>query len=169
MYAIFLNKSFPKKVERVLTHKKTDFTQLHNVARILNACGKDMARKYDLHHWDNPYLKSLIIAVICFMKNQTWLVYDDEKAVATFMTKVVGEGLHFEKLGTDPTQEKKGIGTYCIDQIESIARNHNCKKVYMEVYEPSKHAISFYEHRGYQIVGNTGTLKYKEVKMEKSL
>ena len=45
-----------KKIE------KLNISGVHKVASILNACGKDMALKYDLHHWDNPYLKSFLIA-----------------------------------------------------------------------------------------------------------
>lgn len=35
-------------------------------ARILNQCGKDMAQKYGLHHWDNFMIKSCVIVVLCF-------------------------------------------------------------------------------------------------------
>ena len=37
----------------------------------------------------------------------------------------------------------------------------------MEVYNKSNHAIKFYEHNGYLKVGETGTLKYTDLIMEK--
>lgn len=43
------------------------------------------------------------------------------------------------------------------------------QKVVMEVYELGQHAISIYEHKSYQTVGIVDTLKYQEVKMEKSI
>jgi GNAT superfamily N-acetyltransferase len=148
---------------------KLDFPKLNAVAHILNACGKDMANKYDLHHWDNPFIKTLIIVGLCDLKNEIYILYDGNKPVATFMTKRNQDELHFEKLGTLPSESGKGIGSYCMSKIEEMAKDVSCKKVVMEVYEPSHHAISFYEHKGYTVVGMTDTLKYKEVKMEKRI
>ena len=148
---------------------KLDIPKLYAVARILNACGKNMAKKYDLHHWDNPYIKTLIIVGLCDLQNNTYLLYDASKPVATFMTKRSGDELHFEKLGTLPSESGKGIGSHCMKKIEELAQEAGCKIVVMEVYEPSQHAISFYEHKGYTVVGMTDTLKYKEVKMEKRI
>jgi len=148
---------------------KLDFSKLKMVAHILNACGKDMANEYDLHHWDNVFIKTAIIVALCNLKNDIYLLYDNNKPVGTFMTKQNGDNLHFEKLGTLPSESGKGIGSYCMNKIEEMAKKAACKRVVMEVYEPSKHAISFYEHKGYTIIGLTNTLKYKEVKMEKRI
>jgi len=148
---------------------KFDVFHLKQVASILNACGKDMAQRYDLHHWNNPYIKSLVIVALCAMKNDIFLLEKNDKTVATFMTKVQGRTLHFEKLGTLPAEAGMGIGSFCLTKIEEIALNAGCNKVAMEVYEPSQHALAFYEHRGYKAVGMTETLKYKEVRMERSL
>ena len=148
---------------------KLDILGLKSVASILNACGKDMAKKYNLHHWDNLYLKSLIIVGLCSFKNSIYLLYDEERPVATFMIKKDGDALHFEKLGTFPLASGRGAGSFCMKMIEQLAREASCYKVTMEVYEPSQHAISFYEHKGYIIVGTKDTCKYKEVKMEKRI
>lgn len=148
---------------------KLDIRKQCKVASILNACGKDMAKNYNLHHWDNPYVKSLIIVGLGALKNSVFLVYEENNPVATFMVKKKGDSLHFEKLGTLPSQSGKGIGSFCMNKIEKLAHKSGCKKVVMEVFEPSKHAISFYEHRGYRMVGTIETLKYKEIKMEKNI
>lgn len=148
---------------------KNNISDLNKAAKILNACGKDMAEKYDLHHWDNLYIKSLMIVGMCALKNDVYMIYDGLKPVATFMTMKNGDTLHFEKLGTLPAESGKGIGSFCMTKIEESARQAGCTKVAMEVYEPSQHAISFYEHKGYKKVGTTDTLKYKEIKMEKSI
>lgn len=154
---------------KLLKVRKVDIVKLNNVASILNACGRDMARKYSLYHWDNPYIKTLVIVLICNLKNDVFLLYDDLRPVATFMTNKSGEMFHFEKFGTLPSESGHGAGSFCMMKIEDIARKAGCKKVSMEVYEPSRHAIAFYEHRGYKIIGRENTLKYKEVKMEKGL
>ncbi|MBR4470616.1 MAG: GNAT family N-acetyltransferase [Erysipelotrichaceae bacterium] len=148
---------------------KLDFKSLYYIARILNLCGKDMAVKCDLHHWDNSLIKSFAIALCCSIKNDVFLVKENEMPVATYMTRIKDDGLYFEKLATHPNYSGKGIGSYCMDQIEKKAKDGNLKRVYMEVYQLSQNAISFYEHRGYKKNGITDTLKYKEVMMEKNI
>lgn len=139
------------------------------VNNILFACGKDMAKKYDLHHWDNTHFKNFIIVALCELKNSVYLVTEDGKSVATFQTKKNDDTLRFEKLACSPELAGKGIGSYCMSCIEKMAKKMNCKRVVMEVYSPSKHALDFYLHRGYVVCGETKTLKYFEVKMEKKL
>ena len=41
--------------------KKYNLTELKKVSDILYECGKDMAKKYDLHHWDNSRIKNHIL------------------------------------------------------------------------------------------------------------
>ena len=141
--------------------------KLFVVAKILYKCGKDMAKKYDLHHWDNPFIKSLLIVLLCSLRKDIYLVYLFNSPVATFMTKIDDDELFFEKLATHPKDSGRGIGSYCLDFIEDIARENNCEKVRMEVYEPSSHAINFYLNRGYTVAGTKETLKYHELIMEK--
>ncbi len=147
--------------------KKLDLVSYKRISNILFACGKDMATKYNLHHWDNYKIKTFAIVCYCSLKNDVYLLYDDNQPTATFMTKKRDEVLHFEKLGTLPLESGKGIGSFCMNKIEELAKASGCKKVVMEVYEPSQHAISFYKHKGYEEVGVTDTLKYKEIIMEK--
>ena len=139
------------------------------VNNILFDCGKDMAKKYDLHHWDNSHFKNFIIVVLCELKNTVYLVTENGIPVATFQTKQVGETVRFEKLACSPKYSGKGIGSFCMSCIEAIAQKADCKKVCMEVYSPSQHALEFYLHRGYKVCGKIKTLKYSEVKMEKIL
>lgn len=155
------------KVEKITVINANGIVQISN---ILYDCGKDMASKYDLHHWDNSKFKWLIIIILCLLKNQVFLVKTDTNIpIATFQIKQVDKVLRFEKLCTSPKFLAKGIGTYCMNFIEQYARDVECKSVNMEVYEPSHHAIDFYQKRGYKIFGKTKTLKYSEIKMIKEL
>ncbi len=144
--------------------------RLIRAARILYDCGKDMAKKYDLHHWDNSRFKTLIIILLCVLKNRVYLVCDESgNAVATFQTHRTGDAMRFEKLATSPSCAGRGVGSFCIEEIERLAKDSGCTKVCMEVYSPSEHALRFYEHRGYCACGTTQTLKYSEIKMEKQI
>ena len=152
------------KIIRVHLHQmKKAFT----VAKILNRCGKDMSNKYGLHHWDNPMIKSCVIVFLCLLKNQIYLVLDAGTPVATFQIKELNDALFFEKLAVVPNVSGKGYGSYCMKLIEKRAIKVGLKKVRMEVYDQSEHAIEFYKHKGYSQVGETGTLKYTDLVMEK--
>ena len=138
---------------------------LNKVSGILYRCGKDMAHKQGLHHWDNTKLKTFLIVLLCVLKNKIYLVYNTEKqAVATFQVKRTGEILHFSKLATDPYFSKQGIGSYCMQTIEQMASASGCTEICMEVYDKSNHARAFYEHRGYVVSGTLETLKYTELR-----
>ena len=63
----------------------------------------------------------------------------------------------------------KGIGSFCLKEIEKIARENNCSEAVCEVYDKSHHAISFYENKGYAVCGTNETRKYKVLKMMKKL
>ena len=92
------------KMDKITVQKlhKYELNHFLSVAKILNRCGKDMAEKYGLHHWDNSMIKSCIIVLLCAMKNKIYLVLDGKKTVATFQTKKIGGVLFFEKLAVIP-------------------------------------------------------------------
>lgn len=138
-----------------------------SVVRILHACGKDMSRKYDLHHWDNPWFKTIIIVVLSSLRNRMYVVEASGKVVATYQTKAEHGILHFEKLAVLPSEKGKGIGSLCMSLIEEEARKKRCTKVQMDVYSKSFHAIEFYKKQGYKKVKDVQTLKYDVICMEK--
>ncbi len=143
--------------------------KLLKVSNILYKCGKDMANNYDLHHWDNSRVKNWIIVALCAIKNKIYLVYDNKTAIATFQTRKIGDKYLFQKLATLPEVQKKGIGDFCLNKIETQAKNIGCREVLCEVYDKSEHAKKFYENRGYYVYAETDTLKYKELKYKKEL
>ena len=148
---------------------KCNIIRLKKVSDILYECGKDMAKKYDLHHWDNSHIKNHIIVALCAIKNDIYLVYNGKTPVATFQTCKLEKSFLFRKLATSPAFSGEGIGSYCLTEIERLARENGCREVVCEVYDKSEHAKRFYEHRGYTIYGATETLKYKELKLKKEL
>lgn len=140
------------------------------IADILHRCGKDMAEKYGLHHWDNPKLKTLFIVGLGLVKNRVYAVNDKSgTTVATFQVKRSGDRLHFEKLGTRPDMGGRGIGSFCLREIERIAAEAGCGQVCMEVCSSGKNALGFYLNRGYTVSGEGKTLKYPVTKLQKQL
>lgn len=138
------------------------------VTDILYYCGKDMAKKYDIHHWDNLWLKTFLIVIICSIRNRVSVV-ENGKIVATYQTKKKDCVLYFQKLAVKPAEGNKGIGSFCLKQIEQEAKKRACAKVQMDVYSKSQHAIQFYKKHGYSQMGENKTLKYDVVCLEKVL
>lgn len=136
---------------------------------ILYACGKDMARRCDLHHWDNSRIVTDAIALLGGLKNNLYLVKDEDRYVATFQTRVDGITLHLSKLATLPEAAGRGIGSFCLERIEAMAREAGCVRIALEVYDRSAHAVEFYRRRGFTDAGRMSTRKYTEIKMEKAV
>lgn len=158
-----------EKEYSVVKLRKMDLLNLMRVCKILYLCGKDMAQKYNLQHWNNSYLKNWIIVIICTLKNDIYLVKKEDVSIATFQLKKNRKNLYFQKLATAPQYMKGGVGSFCLKEMEKIAKKLGCKYIACEVYDKSEHAINFYKNNGYVVYGNLKTLKYSELKMRKSL
>lgn len=139
------------------------------INRILLACGKNMAINEGLHHWDNSVIKNFLIVLFCMIKNRVYLVMYDEEPVATFQINIENNTLYFEKLACLPNKTGKGIGTWCLESIEDLAKDNKCERVTMDVYSRSKNALNFYKKRGYKQYNINKTLKYSQLRMEKKL
>ena len=142
---------------------------LMSICRTLYLAGKDMSARYNLNHWNNSYFKEWIIVILCVLKNRLYLVNLDKLPVATFQLKKIGSAMRFEKLATNPQYMNKGIGRYCLEAMEQIAKSEGCTNLLCEVYGKSEHAKAFYKNNGFTVFGETKTLKYTEVKMKKEI
>lgn len=146
-----------------------NISQLLKVSGILYKCGKDMAAKYGLQHWNNSHFKNWVIVALCALKNDVYLVYNEKMPAATFQTRKLNDSFLFQKLATSPEFAGSGIGTLCLGEIERLAKQSGAKEIICEVYDKSKHAISFYEKKGFSVYGAVDTLKYTELKLKKEL
>lgn len=153
------------KVKRV---RLFNFIALKKISNVLHSCGKDMYQKHGLKHWDNSRFKNAIIVLMCSLRNDLYLVLDDNgNQIATFQTKKSNVNMRFMKLATLPEYAGNGVGTFCLSYIEKLASESNCEYICCEVYDQSRHAIEFYKKRGFELCGEITTLKYKELKMRK--
>ena len=140
-----------------------------SVVKLLHCCGKDMAARYGLHHWDNPLWKTCAIVGLCALKNQIYLVFHEGMPVATFQIKITGRTLWFEKLATIPALEGNGIGSFCLTEIERISKEKGCSEIACDVYAKSTHAKEFYQRREYKTVEMAETLKYSVLRLKKNV
>lgn len=147
-----------------------NFISMWRVQDLLYKSGRDMAKRFGLEHWNNSRLKTSAIVCLCMLKNEVYLCRNaDGQFVATLQLKKQGQAMHLAKLAVSSTMTRRGIGVQCLKLVEQKALQRDCKTVECEVYEASKHAISFYEQNGYKICGTVETLKYREFRMQKCL
>ena len=146
-----------------------DISKQFVVARMLYTCGKNMAQKYDLHHWDNSFIKTLVIVFICMLKNDVYILFEDNVMVATFQTKVINRCLFLEKLCVLPEFSGNGIGSLCLKKVENVANDLKCEKIVLNVYRYSNHAISFYKKNGYRVSDTNISNNCKTIAMEKEM
>ena len=128
-----------------------------------------MAAKYGLQHWNNSHFKNWLIVALCALKNNVYLIYNGKIPVATFQTRKLDEKFLFQKLATLPEFSGCGIGTFCLGEIERLAKQSGAKEIVCEVYDKSEHAIKFYERKGFSVCGTADTLKYTELKLRKEI
>lgn len=148
---------------------KYNILALMKVSDILYQCGKDMAGRYGLYHWHNSHIKNWLIVAVCALKNDIYIVYKGKEPIATFQIQKKKDTFGFQKLATLPAMSGCGIGSFCIEEIERLARECGYSEVFCEVYEKAEHAKNFYKHRGYKIYGTTETLRYRELLLRKGL
>ncbi|MCK4566881.1 MAG: GNAT family N-acetyltransferase, partial [Candidatus Thorarchaeota archaeon] len=100
---------------------------------------------------------------------------------------IVNEDL--EIVTMNAIEKNKGIGTALLDEIENLAKQKNCKRLWLITTNDNVDALRFYQKRGYEIsavhrhsieesrkikpqlplVGNYGIPIRDEIEMEKKL
>ena len=146
-----------------------NFFSILKISSILRKCGKDMAIKYGIHHWDNSLIKNLLIVMYGLLRNETYLITHKKEVVGTVQIYYKEDYIHFSKLAVLPDYNGRGYGSIILSFIFEKGVSMNKTKVLCEVYDKSEHAISFYLNRGFVVVSKTKTLKYTELVMEKGL
>lgn len=111
----------------------------------------------------------------------------DGKRVGLLTYNIVNEDL--EIVTMNAVEERKGIGTALLDEIENLAKQKNCKRLWLITTNDNVDALRFYQKRGYEIkavhrhsieesrkikpqlplVGNYGIPIRDEIEMEKML
>lgn len=77
----------------------------------------------------------------------------DGKIIGCVYLEAKGERLYLGMLTVSPLSQANGIGRQLLHQAEVVARELNCKSIYMTVIESRKELIAWYERRGYSATG----------------
>lgn len=167
--------------ERVLQNEETKIAEVYE---IIKNSGEEMFQNQGLIHWRTPYPKESI-KKNC-MNREVFLVKDLDKDqyVHTFQLEFIYTNsfekflnvkekefniVNINKFATIPKATGVGIGKRSIDFIENYSRSKDVKKLCLDVYEKSEHAIRFYKNRGFKIIGEKPTRHFLVYLMEKQL
>lgn len=115
-------------------------------------------------------------------EGECWVVEDEGMIVGTVMLSFpfptydndyFSEDGHayVNQFAVDPEYQGRGLGRMLMDKIEERAREEGAPDIGLDTAESAKHLISFYQHRGYEIVDyiQYGSKKYRSVIMSKPL
>lgn len=174
-----------------ITFERVSPDQHEKVAKVyelIRDCGREMLEKQGLSHWGSPYpLES--VQKDCEQREVFLAVnLDTGIYVHTFQLEffgcadsweagVIGEDgkckrqlvAEVHKFCTAPKYGGMGIGTQSMNFIEEYCRSRRVSTITLDVYEKSKHAINFYEHRGFVITGRKNTRRFVVFTMENHL
>jgi GNAT superfamily N-acetyltransferase len=157
---------------------------------IVAECGKDMKRRFNLAHWDPPYpLETMrrhaaeinVYGVRCKTPGR------DDELVGTFTAGSHGwkyddrlwadpsqPAFYLGKLAVRPCYQGQGIGRWCMQRVESLARVSNCTTVRFDAIAAHIKLILFYKNLGYlergtRLITDWRGLEWEIVYLEKCL
>ncbi len=150
--------------------KKVGPTEVEPLHEILRLCGLDIQVRFGLAHWTPPYPLELMRKSV--EERNVYAVYNDDQLVATFTVgtqppafyrtipgvweawDAAGEpALYANRLAVLPEFQGQGIGTWCMEEYEGIARAEGCKAIRLDAYDKHLMLLAWYTKLGYHCRG----------------
>jgi ribosomal-protein-alanine N-acetyltransferase len=85
--------------------------------------------------------------------SHAWVIRDGTRAIAFLLVWVVADEMHVLNLATDPTQQRRGIGTSLVAAALAFARGSEIRHVLLEVRRSNEGAIRLYRAAGFFVSG----------------
>lgn len=161
--------------------KKIDAHHAEPLYKILANCGKEMHEKLGLPHW-YPFMDFQIFQT-SLNEKILYGIYKNKTPIATFnistkprdyyydelWSEPNAPALYLGQLGIKPALQKNGIGKWCMDHVEKIAREMQCKAIRFDALGMHPWLKTFYEKLGYTSCGIVKPNKWDLVCFEKIL
>ena len=155
--------------------------EIEPVYKILKLCGQDMKFKLGLTHWYPSYPIELLSKDV--EERSVYAVSENEYIIATFTIGTQPLEYYYKKLWKYPEQQamyvshlavlpelqRKGIGSWCMKNIENIAVDSGCAAIRLDAYEKYEQLLEFYRRLGYERRMIVEFQKLKLVCLEKIL
>ncbi|HRI89794.1 MAG TPA: GNAT family N-acetyltransferase [Candidatus Hydrogenedentes bacterium] len=129
------------------------------------ACGEDMWSRLGLDHWRPPTPKETYRTYA--RTRRVFAVIDHGVAIATFTLgeeqpepypdscweDVSHRALYLVKLAVHPGAQQRGLGRWCMECIEGLARMDGYDAVRFDALTRNAPLLGFYDHLGYRRCG----------------
>ncbi|WP_422000237.1 GNAT family N-acetyltransferase [Reyranella sp.] len=85
-------------------------------------------------------------------RGDVWLAIDGEEIAGVAATARRETGLYIDRLGTAPTRQGTGVGSFLLEHLEEIARAADLAEMSLETAEMAEGNIRLYRRHGFEIV-----------------
>lgn len=161
--------------------KKIDSEAIIPLHSILKACGNAMHEKLGLDHW-YPFMDIETFRKLIQTKD-LYGVYQNGIAIGTFNLSLEPrdyyhddlwlnpdeKAIYLGQLGIDPNIQGKGLGKWCMHQVEVISRNMGRKAIRFDALYTHPWLKTYYEKLGYISCGTVKTKQWNLLCFEKIL
>lgn len=143
-----------------LIHTAT-LEEVELIYSILLRCGQYLKDKQGLDHWNPPCLLSEVQEYV--QKSETFIVEEQAlgSAIATFTVSThafidykeniwknpLQPALYLAKLAVLPEYQGQNIGTWCMEQVEHIAKEKGCCAVRFDALLANSKLVQFYQDK----------------------
>jgi GNAT superfamily N-acetyltransferase len=140
--------------------------RIDDLLALIELCGEDMWRRLGLDHWKPPTPKEVFREYA--RTKEVFAVHDTHELVATFTigfdapepyppscwADTSHKAIYLNKLAVLPTLQGQGIGRWCMEQIERLARDRGCQSVRFDALTRNAPLLAFYDRLGYRRCGD---------------
>jgi GNAT superfamily N-acetyltransferase len=131
---------------------------------VIVACGRDMAARLGLHHWDPPL--PLAEFRMQAATREVWAVLDCGRLIGTFTVGLspipdyprdyfsdAAPALYLNRLALLPSEQRRGLGRACMGEVARIARRRGARAVRFDAVSAHADLRGFYRKLGYRECG----------------
>lgn len=86
-----------------------------------------------------------------YINGSAYVLWEADTALA--VVQIIADEAELLTLAVDPMQQRTGLGRKLMARIETLARDHNCASIVLEVAETNTAARALYETFGFAEVG----------------
>ena len=144
--------------------EKATAAAAEDIARIRTAVAEKLTSEYGKGHWSSP--SSIRSVLLDLRTSSVYIAREQERVIATLRlvtkkpwaidVKYFTPGkrpLYLTSMAVEPELQRRGIGRFCLEEVERIAREWPGDAVRLDAYDAAAGAGRFYAKCGYREVG----------------
>ena len=148
------------------TASKRGPDDIEDMYALIVACGEDMWQRLGLDHWKPPIPLEMFREYA--LAKDVFAVEDADELVATFTigfdspepyppeswADKAHRAIYLNKLAVRPNLQQKGLGLWCMNEIERLAIERKCQTLRFDALTRNGPLLGFYDRLGYRRCGD---------------